>query len=312
MAVACGAGVMGSLGGAVNSLPVFALFFLITMIAGLSVLVRGGILIFKGWQSLPMKYRTVSPSSTWLLLVPIYNLYQIFVSTVGLSRQTNRAFKDRNQSGIAPEGLAMAVSIAWVVGTVGPLVFTQIWLLYSFFVAQIVLAGLWIIEQARATNTLNGHTVAAEDFKPWWFGTVGAGGLAVLIAVVSGVAESAAKAAPVPPDVTMPGPILDDGGSRDYAPQAQPQPYPRSQNSGWQYTDQPRQPAGNSGFSNTQNSGPKTCTSCDGSGTGPFSCTHCDGTGKSGTGSFKCSFCKGRGFPPCSRCNGTGQTRSSW
>jgi hypothetical protein len=115
------------------------------MIIGMLCAMTYGVLIFVwvglSWAMIPPagrrteSGRSISPAqAVGLLFIPLFNLYWVFVQSMGLCDALNRQLGALGVARRAPRGLAMAASIVQVLPyaniTVGPL----LWLPYIFFV----------------------------------------------------------------------------------------------------------------------------------------------------------------------------------
>lgn len=324
---------LAALSGLAGSLAGYLVFLGVLVVTSLAFMVRIAFFLYKAWNALPWKYRSRHPLFAAVsIFIPVANLYFVFRSIAGLSRQTNAALKDRGLAAKAPETLGMASAISFVVvaalGLALPWVAVQVLL----SVAQLALLTLWMVEQGKATNTLMGHQDTPAPSLPWLIGNAACGGLALLLAAMVGFANLRAaatmNAAPEYRQQSTGDWDQPAVGQRGTVAPVNPQT-PRSPwlDNPWKYADPPARTAPSFDRPNLQttpstqrpSSNPQpsfstsspqsqTCGTCGGSGNSSNPCFACHGSGK-GSNGLACSFCHGRGFQQCPFCRGTGRTR---
>lgn len=165
------------------------IFLFIALIANVSFWVRLSIFLYRAWNILPPKNRTMDP--LWAALsiyIPLANLVLVFRSIPGLSKATNEALAERGEGPSAPEALGTALAVAFVLITVLPLALPNPGALLLLSVAAAAVGWHWLDRQCEASNVYLGHAKGRTTPQGLRIAVLATGALALPLAVAVAIA----------------------------------------------------------------------------------------------------------------------------
>ncbi|MCZ7645676.1 MAG: hypothetical protein M5U26_10390 [Planctomycetota bacterium] len=172
----------------------WAIFFFVIMAVGaLFVAVKAAKFVRAAWSALPNRPANLDPKAAgWNLLVPIWNLYQVFPSINGLSTRTAIALQNQDSGTAAPVGLSLALCIAGVTCTLLFLVVPYAWVRIAAATVPVALFGVWLILQRAAQLQLAGAGEVASvesrlQERNWMLSVIAVGALATLLSIAGGM-----------------------------------------------------------------------------------------------------------------------------
>lgn len=186
----------------------WAIFFFVIMAVGaLFVAVKAAKFVRAAWSALPNRPANLDPKAAgWNLLVPIWNLYQVFPSINGLSTRTAIAMQNQGSGAKAPVGISLALCIAGVTCTLLFLVVPYAWVRIAAATVPVALFGVWLILQRAAQLQLAGagevpSVESRLQERNWMLSVIAVGALATLLSIAGGITGGARRAPGATPSV---------------------------------------------------------------------------------------------------------------
>ncbi|GMV83913.1 MAG: hypothetical protein AMXMBFR7_50970 [Planctomycetota bacterium] len=179
----------------------WAIFFFVIMAVGaVFVAVKAAKFVRAAWLALPNRPANLDPKAAgWNLLVPIWNLYQVFPSINGLSTRTAISLQNQGSGAKAPVGISLALCIVSVTCTLLFLVVPYAWVRMAAATVPVALFGVWLILQRTAQLQLAGagevpSVESRLQERNWMLSVIAVGALATLLSLAGGVTGGAGSA----------------------------------------------------------------------------------------------------------------------